>query len=84
MADALRFLNLNSKSNSMAQPLVTGQLIYPLEIGFPPVADQRRIAAQVSSQMASAERLRQMLTDQLDAINKLPAALLREAFSGKV
>jgi hypothetical protein len=34
--------------------------------------------------MASAERLRQILTDQLDAINKLPAALLRRAFNGEL
>jgi hypothetical protein len=34
--------------------------------------------------MASAERLRQTLADQLDTINQLPAALLRRAFSGKL
>jgi len=84
MADALRFLDLNSKSNSMAQPLVTGQLIYPLEIGFPPLSDQRRIALKLSTQMSSAERLRQTLAEQLDAINQLPAALLRQAFSGNL
>ena len=55
-----------------------------LEIPVPPLADQRRIAAQLSSQMASAERLRQTLADQLDAINKLPAALLRRAFNGEL
>ena len=55
-----------------------------LKLPLPPPADQRRIAAQLSSQMASAERLRQMLTEQLDAINKLPAALLRRAFNGEL
>jgi type I restriction enzyme S subunit len=54
------------------------------QIPVPPLADQRRIAAQLSSQMASAERLRQTLADQLDAINKLPAALLRRAFNGEL
>jgi hypothetical protein len=34
--------------------------------------------------MASAERLRQTLAGQLDAITKLPAALLRRAFSGEL
>ncbi len=53
-----------------------------LELPFPPLCDQRRIAAQLSSQMSSAERLRQRLAEQLDAINKLPPALLRRAFNG--
>ncbi len=51
---------------------------------LPPLTDQRRIAAQLSSQMSSAERLRWALAEQLDAINKLPAALLRRGFSGEL
>jgi type I restriction enzyme S subunit len=84
MVHALRFLDLNTKANSMAQPLVTGQLIYPLEIGIPPLDEQPRLASQLSAQMSSAERLRQTLTEQLDAINQLPAALLRRAFNGEI
>lgn len=53
-------------------------------IPVPSDTDQCRIASQLSGQMSSAERLRQTLAEQLDAINKLPAALLREAFSGRV
>ena len=82
MVHALCFLDLNTKANSMAQPLVTGQLIYPLEIGIPPLDEQPRLASQLSAQMSSAERLRQTLTEQLDTINQLPAALLRRAFNG--
>ena len=55
-----------------------------IEMGIPPLADQRRIAAQLSEQMASAERLVRTLADQLDTVNRLPAALLRQAFSGKL
>jgi type I restriction enzyme S subunit len=51
---------------------------------MPPPSDQQRIASQLSAQMASAERLRQTLAEQLDAINQLPAALLRRAFSGEL
>jgi type I restriction enzyme S subunit len=53
-------------------------------IPVPPLADQRRIATQLSGQMASAERLRQALAEQLDAITLLPAALLRRAFRGEL
>jgi len=34
--------------------------------------------------MAAVERLRKSLEAQLHAINKLPAALLREAFRGRL
>jgi len=67
-----------------AQPQITRESLSPIEIIVPPLADQKRIAAQLSSQMAAAERLRQMLTDQLDAIDKLPVALLRRAFNGEI
>ena len=57
-------------------------MIEDFQIPFSSHADQRRIAAQLSTQMASAERLRQTLAEQLAAIHQLPAALLRRAFSG--
>jgi type I restriction enzyme S subunit len=80
-ANESEFSNSHAKTTIAHLPAVR---LAELEIGVPPLSDQRRIAAQLSSQMASAERLRQMLTEQLDAINKLPAALLRRAFNGEV
>jgi restriction endonuclease S subunit len=65
-------------------PRIRTEEVASVELNLPSLADQRRIASQLSAQMASAERLRQALTDQLGTINKLPAALLRDAFSGKL
>jgi len=73
-----------SFTGSAGQQRVPEKFLAETAIPVPALTDQRRIAAQLSSQMASAERLRQRLTDQLDAINKLPAALLRRAFSGEL
>jgi restriction endonuclease S subunit len=67
-----------------AQPNFGPMHLKQVEIRLPSAADQRRLAAQLSSQMASAERLHQTLAEQLDAIHRLPAALLREAFSGRL
>jgi type I restriction enzyme S subunit len=72
------------KSNTTSVCAIYDRQFVEIKIPVPPLAGQRRIAAQLSSQMASAERLRQMLADQLDAINKLPAALLRRAFNGEL
>jgi hypothetical protein len=64
---------------------ITRTRIQSEQIPVPPDFEQHHIAAQLSSQMASAERLRQTLTDHLDAIDKLPSpALLRCAFKGQL
>ena len=76
--------HLESIAPQMAQANLKLGMLNPLELPVPPLADQRRIAAQLSTQMASAERLRQTLAEQLAAINQLPAALLRRAFSGEL
>lgn len=65
-------------------PRIRTEEVASVELNLPPLSEQRHIAAQLSSQMASAERLRQTLAEQLDAINTLPAALLCLAFRGEL
>lgn len=67
-----------------AQPNVNATLLGAITLPVPPLSEQRQIAAQLSAQMASVERLRQRQTEQLDAVDKLPAAILRLAFSGQL
>ncbi len=55
-----------------------------LQIPLPPLPEQRRIAAILNEQMAAVGRARVATEAQLEAINRLPAALLRRAFSGEV
>lgn len=55
-----------------------------IHVPLPPLSEQKRIAAILREQMAQVDRLRKALEEQLDTINKLPAALLREAFSGRL
>ena len=52
------------------------------EICLPPLTEQKRIAALLNEQMAYVETVRMSAREQLDAINALPAALLRRAFAG--
>ena len=58
--------------------------IRALDVPLPALSIQRRIVARLSEQMATAERTRKALEEQLGTINKLPAALLRRAFSGEL
>lgn len=55
-----------------------------LQIPLPPLEEQKRIAAILNEQMAAVERARKAIEEELDAINKLPAALLRRAFNGEL
>jgi type I restriction enzyme S subunit len=55
-----------------------------LPIRVPTVSEQRRIAAMLNEQMASLERTRKAIEEELDAINKLPGAVLRRAFAGEL
>ena len=53
-----------------------------LEIPLPPFSEQKRIVADLNKKMAAVEKARNAAEAELEAINALPAAFLREAFSG--
>ena len=55
-----------------------------LEIPIPSLREQKRIAGILNQQMAQVERARKSLEEQLTIMSKLPMALLRDAFSGKI
>ncbi len=54
------------------------------EIPLPPLPEQQRIVAILREQMAAVEKARAAAEAELEAINALPAALLRRAFSGEL
>lgn len=55
---------------------------FPLMV--PPLAEQERIVAILTTQLAAAEDARKAAEDELAAIEALPAALLRRTFSGEL
>jgi type I restriction enzyme S subunit len=67
---------------SIGVPHVSPLQVEEVELPLPPLSEQQRIAAMLNERMASAERARKAIGQELDAINKLPAALLRRAFAG--
>jgi type I restriction enzyme S subunit len=48
---------------------------------IPPIREQRQIAARIASRMLAAEDLQRRTRDQLANVNRLPAAILRQAFA---
>ena len=66
---------------------VTGGTLHKLlalEMPLPSLSQQRRIEAILNEQMAAAEQARRALEEQLEMINQLPEALLRQAFNGEL
>jgi type I restriction enzyme S subunit len=51
---------------------------------IPSLQVQREVSARISSELKEAEQLRENLLKKLRALEKLPAALLREAFGGRM
>ncbi len=82
MALLLTQLDLNGKANSMAQPLVTGKIIYDVEVPLPNTDKQKQIAIILTDRFDATENLSAGIEGELRTINALPTALLRQAFSG--
>jgi hypothetical protein len=64
-------------------PRISIEEILAVEINVPPVAEQRRIAADLALRFGEAERLTAALSQELAGIDALSAALLRETFDGQ-
>jgi type I restriction enzyme, S subunit len=87
-----RFLNSDTGKAQMLEKARTTSGLYTLsagkvaslEVPFPSLAEQQRIATTLTEQMAAVEKTCKALEDQLTTINQVPAALLRRAFSGEL
>lgn len=65
-------------------PRIRTEEVASVELNLPSLREQQRVAAVLNERLAEANRLSQNLEKQLIAINALPAALLRQAFTGKL
>ena len=63
-----------------AQPHVYPKDVSKIEIPLPPLSKQRQIIATLNAKMAAAKQARAAAEAELEAIEALPAALLRRAF----
>lgn len=59
---------------------ITREQVSAAEVPVPPVATQRRIAADLASRLTAAERVVEGIRAELAAIEAVPAAVLRDAF----
>ncbi len=73
---------LREFARGAAQPNVNATLLGKIEIPLPPLAEQERIAARLTEQLAVVESTRAAAQARLAAAEALPAAYLREVFEG--
>lgn len=69
---------------AVGQQRVPQDFLDHLPIPLPPLAEQRRIVAELERKNAVAARLEQAARQQLADLAAMPAALLREGFAGAV
>lgn len=74
---------IHSASSGAVHKTVYMPTVKSFRVCIPPLAKQKQSALTLNRKLEHAERMRLMLQDQLNAIDKLPAALLRQAFTGK-
>ena len=81
---ALMGTNLRENMSSTAQPVISGQKIYPLEFRLPVLEEQVEIVRRVETLFAFADRLEARLMAARTAAERLTPALLAKAFRGEL
>ncbi|EGR1061762.1 restriction endonuclease subunit S [Vibrio cholerae] len=80
LAQLLDLANLNQYAGKAAQPLISGNRIYPLEIIFPPIEEQERFAKIHKVFIESITKLHGGLESKSDLFQSLS----QKAFSGQL
>ncbi|AXN34592.1 restriction endonuclease subunit S [Vibrio coralliilyticus] len=80
LAQLLDLANLNQYAGKAAQPLISGNRIYPLEIIFPPIEEQERFAKRHKVFIESMTKLHGGLESKSDLFQSLS----QKAFSGQL
>lgn len=75
---------LISKSGTGTITNISQTQLKTLTVPLPSLDDQKRIVQALNEKVQETHRLQHHLISQLDTINALPAALLRQAFSGEL
>lgn len=68
----------------IGQSAVKNDKLFNLDIPLPQIEEQQRLAKLLTEKLAIVEQAKKAAEAQLEAINQLPAALLKQAFSGEL
>lgn len=78
------YVELREEAQGGAQPNWNGGMIKDLEIALPPLAEQRRIVAEVDALQAQVNALKRLQTETAAELDALLPAILDRAFKGEL
>jgi type I restriction enzyme, S subunit len=81
---ALQGTDLRQNMSSTAQPVISGQKIYPLSFNLPTLLEQTEIVRRVETLFGFADRLEARLQAAQTAADRLTPSLLAKAFRGEL
>jgi len=76
-------LDLRVRARETAQPVISGQRVYPVLIPLPPLAEQRGIVERVDRLLPMVDELEKQVIARKGQAEDLLQAVLREAFESK-
>ena len=81
---ALQAINLRENDSATAQPVISGQKIYPLPIRVPTLAEQSEIVCRVDSLFALVDRIEARALAARSQAQRLTPLVLAKAFRGEL
>lgn len=76
LAWLLKYLKLGEKSNSTAQPVISGKTIYPMSAPLPPIEEQQRILDKIENLMKNLDKLEEQLEEKEKLEVLIPKAVV--------
>jgi type I restriction enzyme S subunit len=71
-----------AQASGATRPRISRKNLEALRVPVPPLAEQKRMAAQLRARLATIDATTRSIESELATIKALPAALLRRAFEG--
>jgi type I restriction enzyme S subunit len=84
LLNAMLATNLEPYVTGTAQPKLTQDKMNQIMIAIPSVERQKEISHQLTNTREAVHNVSQLLVQELDLIDRLPAAILRQAFAGEL
>ncbi|MCG9625813.1 restriction endonuclease subunit S [Vibrio mediterranei] len=80
----LKFTDLRQNDSSSAQPVISGQKVYPIKVKLPPLAEQKRIVEKLDEVLAQVDTIKARLDSIPDLLKRFRQSVLASAVSGKL
>ena len=71
-------------ARAIGQVSISASTMHEMPIPTPQIGEQRRIADHLDQRIEAANKLRDIVSEATDAVDALPAALLRRVFAGEL